>query len=141
MFSLENGENKPESKVCTKCGKDKLLSEYTILPGSSIRGRNRGKNPECKECEYARRKGERQAYKFAGKPAIPPLGEPCQCCGKTDQRLVFDHCHTTLKFRGWLCKRCNTAIGSLGDTIEGIENAMAYLKGKNKGKNNEQLFE
>ena len=31
------------------------------------------------------------------------------------QRLSIDHNHETGKFRGLLCKRCNTAIGQLGD--------------------------
>lgn len=31
------------------------------------------------------------------------------------QRLSIDHCHDTLKVRGLVCKRCNTAIGLLYD--------------------------
>jgi hypothetical protein len=42
--------------------------------------------------------------------------------------LDVDHCHATGKVRGLLCVRCNQAIGSLGDTIEGLERAIAYLR-------------
>jgi hypothetical protein len=42
--------------------------------------------------------------------------------------LCLDHNHETGKFRGWLCDNCNTGIGKLGDTVEGLERAIAYLK-------------
>ncbi len=59
--------------------------------------------------------------------AIPPL---CECCGKPPGKLALalDHCHRTGAFRGWLCGKCNTGIGMLGDTQEGLLRAMAYLK-------------
>jgi len=43
-------------------------------------------------------------------------------------RLRFDHDHVTGAFRGWLCGKCNTAIGKLGDDIAGVERALRYLK-------------
>lgn len=39
-----------------------------------------------------------------------------------------DHCHETGKVRGVLCARCNLGIGRFGDTIHGLEKAIAYLK-------------
>ena len=39
-----------------------------------------------------------------------------------------DHDHATGAIRGILCKPCNTAIGTLGDNIAGLERALAYLK-------------
>lgn len=56
----------------------------------------------------------------------------CAICSKTPQelgrRLVVDHCHTTGKIRGLLCRVCNTSIGALGDNIEGLQKAINYLK-------------
>lgn len=51
----------------------------------------------------------------------------CQCCGTTDD-LCYDHDHDTMAFRGVLCNRCNRAIGLLGDNIEGLTKALAYLE-------------
>ena len=42
--------------------------------------------------------------------------------------IVFDHNHTTNKFRGWLCGRCNTGLGLFGDKLEILELAIKYLK-------------
>lgn len=41
--------------------------------------------------------------------------------------LHVDHDHENNKVRGLLCNRCNTALGSLGDTKESIENVLKYL--------------
>ncbi len=54
--------------------------------------------------------------------------DKCQCCGRTKE-LCYDHDHETMKFRGVLCRACNRSIGQLGDNIEGLEKALAYLKG------------
>jgi hypothetical protein len=60
-----------------------------------------------------------------------PVPELCECCGRlpSEKRvLALDHCHETGKFRGWLCHRCNTALGLLGDSIEKVKLALAYLE-------------
>lgn len=44
-----------------------------------------------------------------------------------DQDVDIDHDHVTEQVRGLVCKKCNTGIGLLGDTIEGVERALAYL--------------
>lgn len=42
--------------------------------------------------------------------------------------LCVDHCHTTGKIRGLLCKSCNIAIGSVKESQERLLAAAAYLK-------------
>ncbi len=64
-------------------------------------------------------------------PTYPCPGH-CECCGSLQPKSVGtfheDHDHDTGVFRGWLCGNCNRGIGYLGDTIEGLEKALAYLK-------------
>lgn len=56
----------------------------------------------------------------------------CECCGRPPGRrrggLQLDHCHTTGAFRGWLCGPCNTGIGQMGDKLEDVLRAVAYLR-------------
>jgi len=61
--------------------------------------------------------------------ATRPSPDFCECCGKLPAvvALHLDHCHTTGRFRGWLCASCNLGIGSLGDNVEGVKRALAYL--------------
>jgi hypothetical protein len=30
-------------------------------------------------------------------------------------------------FRGWLCQRCNLALGQFGDSVQGLQKALSYL--------------
>jgi hypothetical protein len=60
-----------------------------------------------------------------------PCPENCECCGvlrRKARSLDLDHCHVSGQFRGWLCNNCNTAIGKLGDSIDGLMKAVRYLE-------------
>lgn len=53
----------------------------------------------------------------------------CESCGgKTRRSICLDHDHLTGTFRGWLCGKCNSGIGLLGDNIEGVRRALEYLQ-------------
>jgi len=55
----------------------------------------------------------------------------CASCGKSEpngRRLAVDHDHDTDKIRGLLCTNCNTGIGLLGDTLDGLRKAEKYLE-------------
>lgn len=53
----------------------------------------------------------------------------CHVCGVPEMecrtRLHLDHDHATGVFRGWLCRKCNTALGLLEDSPE---RALALMK-------------
>ena len=51
----------------------------------------------------------------------------CQICG-SEKELCYDHDHSTMHFRGVLCRACNRSIGQLGDSVEGLEKALNYLR-------------
>lgn len=56
----------------------------------------------------------------------------CEICGASpsETRLAVDHCHTTGKFRGFLCSNCNNGLGRFKDDIEVMSKAISYLKRK-----------
>ncbi len=71
----------------------------------------------------------------AKKRCTVPKSTHCDMCGRieniTEQknsRIVFDHDHKTGKFRGWICDSCNRGLSNLGDDIDGVMNALNYLK-------------
>lgn len=43
-------------------------------------------------------------------------------------RLAVDHDHSSGAIRGLLCRRCNTALGLMGDCAERLEMAARYLR-------------
>jgi len=54
----------------------------------------------------------------------------CAICKKEMKSSLdccVDHCHTTKKFRGLLCRKCNIGLGMFGDKLELIEKAKEYL--------------
>lgn len=88
--------------------------------------------------ERARRNRLRASRRNAG---VDPLAAEallakhdgrCDCCGVTAPGGRWgwnvDHDHATGRLRGILCHNCNTAIGKLGDTLEGVLKAVRYLE-------------
>jgi hypothetical protein len=111
-------------KLCRICGIEKPLTDF---PKNRVSGRKDGHRTECKEC-HRQITGEISKLKKKSGETNPGLQAPCKCCGKTGTKKYFDHCHIHKKFRGWLCNECNTGIGKLGDNLDGVMNAVVYLK-------------
>lgn len=66
---------------------------------------------------------------FQGKALLHSTRGLCPICrqpfGKRGPHM--DHDHNTGLARGYLCSRCNLAIGQLGDNAETVGRAFAYL--------------
>tara|TARA_Y100001951_G_scaffold8942_1_gene5630 strand:- start:77 stop:643 length:567 start_codon:yes stop_codon:yes gene_type:complete len=89
----------------------------------------------CRECSTKTELERRQVKKNA-----PPKPERCDCCHKKGVSFVslrdkhkkvelqIDHIHGTSLFRGWICRKCNTGMGHLGDTLEGVLQAAIYME-------------
>ena len=56
-------------------------------------------------------------------------GTLCAICGgdKGLEALALDHCHSTGKLRGLLCRDCNLGLGNFKDSIEILHRAIEYL--------------
>jgi hypothetical protein len=146
------------TRICTKCGIEKPMSEYYLSPGSPKKNPSREKkypHAQCKPCvrEYmvlvyrkdpeGRKKtkeaSRRNVLRKTG--ATPALyaelflkqGGKCLICQgpqQANRNLCVDHCHKTGKIRGLLCTKCNSAIGKLGDDPAMLLRALHYLDGK-----------
>mgnify|MGYP003661081454 CR=1 FL=1 len=98
-------------------------------------------NTNCKVCAGKRSKELRKILKKFKHLKRPPFGDPCESCEKPVHRnWQLDHDHETGKFRGWLCKQCNTGIGSIGDTLDAVEKMRNYLIRAEQKKNKSQLL-
>ena len=116
------------SKTCTKCNKTK--------PIECFRARGEGKShgilryQHCKKCE----RNIANITKIAKAKCTVPKSTCCDMCGRIEDiekqknsKIVFDHDHTTGKFRGWICDSCNRGLSNLGDDVAGVINALNYL--------------
>ena len=59
---------------------------------------------------------------------LHPKHDSCDICGATDRTLLLDHDHDTKEFRGWLCIKCNTAIGYFHEDLDLMYKAINYVK-------------
>jgi hypothetical protein len=74
---------------------------------------------------YEREKMDRMATR--------PRPEVCEVCHTVGARgVVFDHCHETDTFRGWLCDNCNRALGLLNDDLERLLGLALYVENHNR---------
>jgi hypothetical protein len=93
----------------------------------NIRRRRNGWTNPAQKARQQRYDRKRRGIPEAMRPC-PDHCENCKCVLDKGFKTHLDHDHATGKFRGWLCNRCNLGIGALGDTIDGLQRAIDYLK-------------
>jgi hypothetical protein len=60
-----------------------------------------------------------------------PRPELCETCGRKPEPnfpLCFDHCHILLRFRGWICRKCNWILGLVEDDPKILDALAVYLR-------------
>jgi hypothetical protein len=77
---------------------------------------------------YSRDKQRRRMERKAGRPRP----DSCEICVAT-AITQFDHCHQSNEFRGWICRRCNSVLGLVGDSAELLDKLKCYLEGSKNG--------
>lgn len=130
------------TRVCNDCGDAKPLGEFAI-DGRSRGGRKR----ICKQCTTQRslawqrtnRERSRNSARLAlirrlyGEDGLEvearrAAGEGCDICGNQTARMAIDHCHTTGRVRGLLCKDCNLVLGWMNDDPKRLHALADYLE-------------
>ena len=121
FFKSTNKKPDPTAKICKKCKELRPIEDYRLYRRAT--GDRNSRDSKCRQCS---RHSEKIAFTL--RKSAPKYSGSCDCCGKEEEKPVLDHCHDREIFRGWLCSPCNLGIGTLGDTIEDLENALAYLR-------------
>lgn len=112
-------------KTCSKCKETKPFSEFYIT-----RARKDHLDVYCKKCKadlnYKARYGvttEDVNQMWYAQDGI------CALCDKElGDKFNVDHDHETNKVRSLLCYGCNVGMGLLGDSIEHLQRAIAYIE-------------
>lgn len=145
-------------KICTRCGTQKDLSDFSKRSCASdglqsqcrschadYRRANREKlrnqlqEKRKNNREYFRELDKRHSRKKTLKKyglteaeydaiVLQQDGKCLICLRVPVDKLVVDHCHTTGRVRGLLCRKCNAAIGILDDSPELLKRAIRYLE-------------
>lgn len=85
--------------------------------------------------EYNREKNRFKKYGITKEDYLRMVDEQdgrCAICQKPydweQSALYIDHCHTTDKVRGLLCRSCNKGLGHFFDDVASLGRAIEYLK-------------
>ena len=106
----------------------KKRTAYTL----AYRARNPDKVKAYQKAYRLRKTCEAQGVNYNDVLAMyEAQGGACLLCGEKfgTKRLSLDHDHTTGKFRGLLCIRCNTGLGMLQDNPHLLRKAAEYVEG------------
>jgi hypothetical protein len=137
LSAVEHGDlGAGEGKVCSKCAEYLPLSAFSMTSGGNYL------RPECRKCNrylHHVRQVLRRQYGMPKKDYICPIcnQDEEQVKGKGNTKngsWVLDHCHETETFRGWLCHKCNRALGGFDDDSAILRRAVDYLS--NTSENN-----
>ena len=110
------------SACCGQCG-EVLTTENRVMKSVS----KKGKEYYLSRCKACIAESDTLLRKLKKQNPQPVAGTPCACCGRID-KLFCDHDHVTGTFRAWICRQCNSGIGLLGDSEQGLRQALAYLE-------------
>ena len=139
MLDLFGDPIKTETRLCIHCEEEKPVSEmepsYQYIAGKGVRN-------ECIKCRKKIGKDLNRLRKeyVSLKPHINDICLICQRVGKDIVRgngqgyhkkkepWVLDHCHSTMKFRGWICNQCNTGLSRFNDNPTVLRNAANYIE-------------
>ena len=121
---LKNEVYKGPVKTCIYC-------KHT-LPITAFPPKGNTLDQRCSDCKnQQRRDGTKRVAIKETTHGYPTNCEICNCSikkkGKKDKSIV-DHNHKTGVIRGYLCDRCNTLLGKMGDDKENImEKVIIFL--------------
>jgi hypothetical protein len=144
-------------KLCSKCKKDKVAEEFSVDPNGPHGLRSQCKEcvtgtcldrikknkdrtitvliKKCKGCLIIKDKGEFYLYPLSKdglkKELLSKQEDTCQICKRPfsdTKECHLDHCHSTGRVRGFLCRACNLGIGRFKDNVDLINKAISYLK-------------
>jgi hypothetical protein len=112
---------------CVECKSEKFAEQYASDPDFHEKHCSDSREWKVVNLEKHREHARRSGRKNLPTPTRP-CPEICELPGCTNKATCLDHDHKTHKFRGWLCNRHNRAFGLFGDSVQGIEQALEYLR-------------
>ena len=113
--------------ICRLCNQAKPVEDFIISNTTPIKVHRKD---ICKDCGN---KKTTVVYHLKKQHPYPDNKYVCPICLRPSKKYYLDHDWNTQAFRGWLCNKCNSGLGSLNDDIGTLQRAIKYLE-QRKGK-------
>lgn len=117
---MDLSEEEIENEVYTGPVKTCIYCKHT-LPITAFPPKGNVLDQRCRDCKnQERRDGTRRTAIKEATHGHPTNCEICNTDIKRKKGSTVDHNHKTGAIRGYLCNRCNTLLGKMGDDKENI---------------------
>ncbi len=138
FYRRKDGSLRSWCQICSQAASKRWYKKHPKEAGRRAK-RWRKENPQ-KVQHYKRQRAENEYYaSLRRKYGIDPVeaarrlkkqNYQCAVCGAAprQRRLNLDHCHSTGKVRGFLCRRCNSILGFVGDDADLLVRGARYLR-------------
>lgn len=111
---------------CKECYRKKQREEYHQMPLEEQRERRRRNyNSDYNKFYLLRTKYGLTKTQFD--IMIAEQKSSCKICSTPLDNPQVDHCHTTGKVRGLLCRNCNTSLGLLKENTDTLRSMITYI--------------
>mgnify|MGYP003632511790 FL=1 len=144
LFDIENKIHIKEGEEIKECRICKEVKPLHMFPRKRHRLINFLKDTRrsiCKKCAYdswkitdqLKIKHPRPTHASYACPICDKTSEELKSSGRWDKLTLIwclDHCHKTLKFRGWICQGCNIGLSRFYDSIAIFKRGIKYLERK-----------
>lgn len=149
LFDIENkihikeGEEVKECRVCKEVKPIRMFSRkrhrhLPIFQSTELQDKGRATCKACQKFSYyivqeLKIKHPRPTHASYACPICNKTSEELKSSGRWSKHKVvwcLDHCHKTLKFRGWICKGCNIGLSRFYDSISILKKGIKYLERK-----------
>lgn len=123
MHRLGDVDTEGRTAMCAECGHVKVKRRKNKSGSYGWRCTGRLVDPPPRELMQ----DDQNRHRRLRRALQDRRGPSCEICGATD-RLVVDHCHEKMIYRGTLCAHCNSGLGHFRDNPALLEAAAAYLR-------------
>lgn len=132
---LEYWSKNPDSLSKVKAARSRRYAE-SLSDEARARNRDWYRKNAAKHCEKSKWSAIKRQYGLTREQydeILRSQGGKCPIClNCMETRGVkapcVDHCHSTGRVRGLLCRNCNASLGGMGDSLEALERAVEYMK-------------
>ena len=140
---IKEGEEVKECRVCKEVKPIHMFSRkrhrhLPIFQSTELQDKGRSTCKACQKFSYnivqeLKIKHPRPTHASYACPICKKTSEELKSSGRWSKHKVvwcLDHCHKTLKFRGWICQGCNIGLSRFYDSIAIFKRGIKYLERK-----------